>query len=283
MILCFVHNYLANRLQTFMVQKFTIYSSTSVYANYICLCMSTYIIYLHMGSHGYNEHYLDVLGNECPEDKYLNKFVRDKICAACANNPDLWRDLGIELMGQKSADKLDAMKVDYGNVTERCSAMFVLWRQTQPKANWNQLIRVLKDVKLVTLANEIDKMLLPCVEQQLTDNQPKMEQHDEGIITVNRYNKIAHSYCVFIHSPIIISYINLLLLVIAASVIAIIVNMTDHIWQTILFIENFHCIVFNNELLAIVKHSWLSNPQRFSLECFPIASYIASTLHLLHY
>ena len=110
----------------------------------------------------------------------MNKFVRDKICAACASNPELWRDLGIELMGQESADKLDVMKVDYGNVTERCSAMFVLWRQTQPKANWNQLIQALKEVKLNTLADEIDKMLLPCVEQQPTDNQPKMKRHIEG-------------------------------------------------------------------------------------------------------
>ena len=144
--------------------------------------MSVYacVIYLYNGSHGYNEHYLHALGNECPQDKYLNKFVRDKICAACANNRELWRDLGIELMGQESADKLDLIKVYYGNVIERCSAMLVLWRQTQPKANWNQLIQALKEVKLDTLANEIDKMLLPCVEQQPTDNQPKIKQHDEG-------------------------------------------------------------------------------------------------------
>ena len=137
---------------------------------------------MYNGSHGYNEHYLHVLGNKCPEDKYLNKFVRDKICAACASNPELWRDLGIELMGQESADKLDVMKVDYGNVTERCSAMFVLWRQTQPKANWNQLIQALKNVKLDTLADEIDKMLLPCVGSQLTDNQPNIERHDKGTL-----------------------------------------------------------------------------------------------------
>ena len=31
----------------------------------------------------------------CPDDKYLNKYVRGKVCAAGANK---WRDLGIVLI-----------------------------------------------------------------------------------------------------------------------------------------------------------------------------------------
>ena len=107
-----------------------------------------------------------LLGNECPEDKYLNKYVRDKICAACASNPEKWRDLGIVLTGQGNATKLDVIKANNGDVTQRCSEMLRLWRQTQPKANWDQLIRALKEVNLEALADEINKLLLPCVEQQ---------------------------------------------------------------------------------------------------------------------
>ena len=33
--------------------------------------------------------------DECPDDKYLNKYVRERVCAAGTNK---WRDLGIVLM-----------------------------------------------------------------------------------------------------------------------------------------------------------------------------------------
>lgn len=92
------------------------------------------------------------------------------MCAACANNPEKWRDLGIELMGEEGVTKLDEIKANNnGNVTKCCSEMFSLWRQLQPKANWNQLIRALKEVELITLADEIKKLLMPPIEQQHTE------------------------------------------------------------------------------------------------------------------
>ena len=118
-----------------------------------------------------------MLGNECPEDKYLNKFVRDKVCAACLDNPDKWRDLGIALMEQRSASKLDVIKINNKDVMQCCSAMFNLWRQRHPKANWNQLIRALKEVELDALAVEIETLLLPSVKQQ---EQEVMQQLDKG-------------------------------------------------------------------------------------------------------
>ena len=108
---------------------------------------------------------LHTLADDCLEDKYLNKFVRGKVCAACVNSPEIWRDLGIELMGQGAADKLDEIKVNNNeNVTKCCSAMFNLWRQRQPKANWNQLIGALKEIELYALADEIKKLLIPSAE-----------------------------------------------------------------------------------------------------------------------
>ena len=126
-----------------------------------------------------------LLANECPEDMYLNKYVRGKVCGACANSPDIWRDLGIQLMGQQSAAKLDEIKVDKGgNVRLCCSAMFDLWRQKQPKANWSQLIIALKDIELDTLADDIEKLLLPSVEQQHNEhvqNDQNMQHLDIGV------------------------------------------------------------------------------------------------------
>ena len=72
-------------------------------------------------------------------------------------------------MGQGGAAKHDEIKVNNnGNVTKCCSAMFSLWRERQPKANWNQLIIALKEIQLHALADEINKFLIPSVQQQHT-------------------------------------------------------------------------------------------------------------------
>ena len=120
-----------------------------------------------------------MIGDDCPEDKYLNRFVREKVCAACAYNPDIWRDLGIVLMGQNSVPGLDVIKANNKDVMQCCSAMFNLWRQRQPKANWNQLIKALKEIKLDSLAGEIETLLLPSIKQQKQVVQ-NMQHLDEG-------------------------------------------------------------------------------------------------------
>ena len=93
-------------------------------------------------------------------------------------------------MGQESVHKLDAIKANSNDVTQRCSEMFTLWRQRQSNANWNQLLRALQDVKLNALANELDKLLLPSKEEEQQQPQPqhikqvqgdhKMQESDEG-------------------------------------------------------------------------------------------------------
>ena len=99
--------------------------------------------------------------NDCPDDEYLNKYVRGKVCAADANK---WRDLGIVLMGQDAVTDLDVIRVDYPyNVKECCSRMFTEWRQRTPKASWKQLIEALKEVKLTQLASELEELLMPSV------------------------------------------------------------------------------------------------------------------------
>ena len=100
--------------------------------------------------------------NECPDDKHLNKYVRGKVCAAGTSK---WRDLGIVLMGQDAVTDLDTIRVDYPNdVEERCSRMFIEWRQRTPTASWKQLIEALKEVELTQLASELEELLIPSVE-----------------------------------------------------------------------------------------------------------------------
>ena len=133
------------------------------------------------------------IADECPEDKYLNKFVREKVCAACVNNPEIWRDLGIELMGQEGATKLDVIKVNNNrNVTQCCSAMLSLWCERQPKANWNQLIMALKEIKLYALADEINELLIPSVQQQHTDEWSVQVPKEQDLW--RRQKQQVHSY-----------------------------------------------------------------------------------------
>ena len=104
--------------------------------------------------------------NDCPDDNDLNKYVRGKVCAAGTNK---WRDLGIVLMGQDGVEVLDIIKANSTNNEDCCSKMFTEWRQRTPKPRWKKLIEALKEVKLIQLASELEKMMPSvecCVEQE---------------------------------------------------------------------------------------------------------------------
>ena len=101
-----------------------------------------------------------VPGNECPEQRYLNRYVIKEVAAACAYQPDVWRDLGIELLGKDGVAELDVIKANNtDDVTKCCSKMLSLWLQQQTEASWNQLIEALEQVKLNRIAKEIKKGL----------------------------------------------------------------------------------------------------------------------------
>ena len=100
--------------------------------------------------------------HDCPEDKYLNKYVREKVCAA---SNDKWRDLGIVLMGQDAVPCLDVLRINHpNNVEECCSKMLAKWCQKTPKASWKKLIEALKEVSLTQLASKIEELLIPSME-----------------------------------------------------------------------------------------------------------------------
>jgi len=60
-------------------------------------------------------------------------------------------------MGQDAVSSLDMIRVDHCNdVRALCLRMFTLWCQRTLKANWKQLIEVLKEVNLNHLASELE-------------------------------------------------------------------------------------------------------------------------------
>ena len=126
-----------------------------------------------------------LLVNKCPDDKYLNKYVRGGVCAA---GTEKWRDLGIVLMGQDNVYVLDIIKANSNDNVACCTRMFTEWRQRTPKASWKQLIEALKEVDLTQLASVLEELLIPsvecCVEQESKISQQQLEMRElppEGI------------------------------------------------------------------------------------------------------
>ena len=134
--------------------------------------------------------------NDRPHDKYLDIHVKDKICAA---GPDVWRDLGVQLMEQKDVYILNVIQTNSpNNVKHCCTEMLTVWRQRTPKASWKQLIEALRDINLTQLASELEGLFMApveCVEEEsemsLTiPQQQKPSQESEG----SYYNVNLHCY-----------------------------------------------------------------------------------------
>ena len=97
-----------------------------------------------------------------PDVQFLNRYVKEQLSA---KSTQIWKDLGVELLGKGSNDALDVIKNNNGDVTNCCSAMFQLWLERQPTASWRQLIQGLKQLQLNYLANQIEsKLTIPVLE-----------------------------------------------------------------------------------------------------------------------
>ena len=111
--------------------------------------------------------YIIIPANDKPDIKYLNSHVRPQVCGACNNNPEIWRDLGIELLGQEADAALNTISANNrGNVIQCCSSMFSLWLERQPEASWEQLVEALIKVNLNTLGVKIKKLVTSPEQQQ---------------------------------------------------------------------------------------------------------------------
>ena len=99
-----------------------------------------------------------------PEIKYLNRHVRGELSAACEDNPEAWKDLGVELLppGDSSMAALKTISANsHGNVIKCCASMLSLWLKRQPEASWRQLIEALKVTGLDYIATDLEGKLIP--------------------------------------------------------------------------------------------------------------------------
>lgn len=107
-----------------------------------------------------------------PELRYL-RYVKEKVCAS---GPEVWFDLGTELLDQKYVADLNAIKYDVAKraTNERCSDMFNVWLERQPKASWRRLITAMKKISMNSLASDVEKMLIS--EEVATVDQQVMQE-----------------------------------------------------------------------------------------------------------
>ena len=69
-----------------------------------------------------------------------------------------WTDVGIHLLKTKYQNALYVIEMNHkGDAEGCCKKMIDKWQETDENANWDQLIKALKEtsVGLITLANEI--------------------------------------------------------------------------------------------------------------------------------
>ena len=114
-----------------------------------------------------------------PELKYLERHVRDNLCAACEDNPEAWKDLGMELLpvGDDTVTTLKTISVNSrGNIIKCCSSLFSLWLDRQPEATWRQLIQALTKIKLSNLAMKIEHNFIPSSAESTNIIVPHMQQ-----------------------------------------------------------------------------------------------------------
>ena len=97
-----------------------------------------------------------------PDIQFLNRHVREQLCA---KTTQIWKDLGVELLGEGSNDALDVIKNNNSDVTNCYSAMFQFWLESQPSATWRRLIQALKQLQLNYLTNQIElELTMPVLE-----------------------------------------------------------------------------------------------------------------------
>ena len=76
---------------------------------------------------------------------------------------DKWRDIGVHLLHPTLVDKRRVLKVIAANhphsVEECCKSMFDKWLETQKDASWSKLIKVISNIGLCSVAEELEKYL----------------------------------------------------------------------------------------------------------------------------
>ena len=84
--------------------------------------------------------------------KFLRKHVVPKIGSK-------WFDVALELLGSEYMESLYVIRENYHNATNCTSEMLKLWLQRNPEASWNQLLKALREVNCIVLAETLRVML----------------------------------------------------------------------------------------------------------------------------
>ena len=92
-----------------------------------------------------------------PEMKYINRYVKEKVCAS---GPEMWLQLGTELLTEKDTEALYMIKSNVTECSIRCLEMFKLWLERQTEASWRCLIMAMKQTHMDKLAFDIERLLL---------------------------------------------------------------------------------------------------------------------------
>ena len=96
-----------------------------------------------------------IAGNDRPTMQLLNRAKRNEATEVVVK----WKELGIELLGG-STHRLNVIKRDHhDSQDECCTAMFQEWLDVNPNASWNELIKALENIGLVTAASNIKVMI----------------------------------------------------------------------------------------------------------------------------
>ena len=98
--------------------------------------------------------------------KYLNRHIKIQLTAACEQNSEVWKELGVELLPdeERSVAQLRTISANsHGDINKYCASLFSKWLDMVPDASWRQLIGALKlkVINLQHLAMEIERKLIP--------------------------------------------------------------------------------------------------------------------------
>ena len=94
------------------------------------------------------------IGTDKPTLKLLSKYVKPIIAPQ-------WRDLGVQLLLDKSTPKLNIIEKDNSKDIEACCReMFEYWLGVDEGASWNKLINALEEIGQNALAASIKQNVL---------------------------------------------------------------------------------------------------------------------------
>lgn len=98
--------------------------------------------------------------------KYLNRHIKIQLTAACEQNSEVWKDLGVELLPDEERSVAQVRTISansHGDINKCCASLFSKWLEMVPNASWRQLIKALnsKVINLHHLAMEIERKLIP--------------------------------------------------------------------------------------------------------------------------